>query len=107
MSEDVTDLTDRDYVSSVLRGLVEDRGGGWRDGVVSAITGASEVFSRIADEGAGDHATNAITVDQFARDRAHLVQPLEAKCLFVRRDLEDAVGGCVADGLSAADVGLS
>ena len=43
----------------------------------------------------------------FRRDAADLVEPLEPEMLFVRADLEDGIGGGVADRLAGADVLLA
>ena len=46
-------------------------------------------------------------IAETATDAAELVEPLEAEGLLVRRDLEDRVGGGVADGLAGPHVLLA
>ena len=43
----------------------------------------------------------------FRRDAADLVEPLQPEMLFVRADLQDGIGGGVADRLAGADVLLA
>ena len=59
----------------------------------------TKFFDAFADEGAGDHAPDIQGIAESTPDAAELVEPLEAETLLVRRDLEDQIGGRVADGL--------
>ena len=77
---------------------------GRRHGVVVAVGGARERAGR-ADERPRDHAPHFVRPAQdLARDLADAVQLGKRDHLFVRGDLEDAVGRGVDDGRARAHV---
>ncbi len=107
MGENVADFPDSMDGAAILDQSVEKGGRRRRGGIVAAVAGALEVGRRLADEGAGDHASDVVVVDEAAGDLADLVKAFEAEMGLVGRNLVDAVGRGVDDGLAAADVLLA
>ena len=92
MREYVADLTDGDDVAPVRRRAVENGERGRRHGVVAAVRRAAEVMRVASDERPGNHPADVERVDEFARERTKGVETLEPERLFMRCDLEHAVG---------------
>ena len=88
-------------------GEVEQRLARRRDGEVLAVAGALELAGLLADERPGDDAADAQRVAELSADPADLVEPLQPEMLFVSADLQDGIGGGVADRLAGADVLLA
>ena len=68
-----------------------------------AMRGAAEAAG-LADEGAGDDAADIVGVGELAGDPAQSVEPLEPEPLFVRGELQDAVGRGVEDRLPGREM---
>ena len=107
MGEDVADLADADDPAAARDQPVEQRRFGRRDGVVAPVGGALEGRGGLADERPRDDPADIQRIDQLAHDLAELIKPLEAEMGLVRGDLEDRIGGCVADRLAGPDVLLA
>src|ERR1700761_5627059 len=103
MGENVANLTDGHNVSAGRSRDVEERPCRRRDRIVAAVGGAAELCV-CAYERPRDDAADVEWIDQLARSFADAIQAIEAERLLVRRDLEHAVGGRVADRSARADV---
>src|SRR5258707_7726388 len=107
MGEDVPDLADRDDGSASARRSLQNIAIGRRHGEILAIGGARKVLGARADEGAGDNPTDVKRIAQTSRDVAKIIKPLESEGLLVRGDLQNRVGGCVADWFQRPQVLLA
>src|SRR6185437_11835423 len=103
MRENVTDLADRHHAAALRLEAVEQCRRRRRHGEIAAAGGAAEGAGH-ADKGPRDDAPNAIGLDQLAGDAADRVEALEAECLLVPGDLEDAVGRGVGDRLPGGEM---
>jgi hypothetical protein len=101
--EDVADLADGVDGAARAGDPVAERGRGRGDGVVVAVAGAAE-GALGPREGPGDDAAHAHGVEPRREIAAERQEPVEPEGLFMRRDLEDAVGGGVADGPAGPQV---
>ena len=97
VGEDVGDLADGPCLAARLYHSIEHRRLRRRDGVVVPVRGAG-VGARLAGEGPRDDPADPHRRGQPEGGLAGLVEALEPERLLVGRDLEDAVGGGVADG---------
>ena len=97
MGEDVADLADADDRAAHRREPVADRVFRRRYRIVAPVRRPFEVFRIGAKEGAGDHPADIEWIDQFAHRLAEAVEPLQPEGFLVRGDLQDGIGGCVAD----------
>ena len=71
------------------------------------IGGSAEGRGCLANEGAGDDPSDIQRINVPPRDRAELVEPLQAEMGLVGGDLQDAVGGGVEDRLAGGDALLA
>src|SRR5450432_1417608 len=102
--EDIENLADTVDEDAAVVELIEQHALGRRHGVIMAIGGAREITGR-ADERPRNHAADFVRAAQdFARGFAHLVKFPKRDHLFVRGDLEDAIGGRVDNGRPRAHV---
>ena len=61
----------------------------------------------LADERTRDDPADIQRIDQFPHRLAKRIEPLQAEMRLMRGDLDDGIGGCVADRLAGADVLLA
>ena len=100
---DVGNLADGEDLAAFSLEPIQ-KGRFWRrDCEVAAIAGALEGIAGFAGEGARDDAADHHGRGELEGDLADLVEALEAKMLFARGDLEDAVDRGVADRFAGAD----
>jgi hypothetical protein len=104
MGEDVVDLAHRMHHPPRGRGPVHQRGLGRRDGVVAPVAGPGETRFGAAQERPRDRPSDAAGVQEGREPFAERVEPVEPERLFMRGDLDDAVGRGVADGPAGAQV---
>jgi hypothetical protein len=84
--------------------VVEERGGGRLNRVVTTVSGAAKARVWRPDEWPCDDPADIQGVDQFARDLAYTVQAIEAENVLMRGDLKYAVRGRIADRLLGLQV---
>src|SRR3974390_3302639 len=104
MAEEITDLTDRDYLTTRIARSMQQCGWRRHDAIVVTIGGAGETSCHIAQERARDHSTDAQWIHQLARDGARPIETLEPEMLFMCGDLKHAVARRVTNGLARAQM---
>src|SRR5579862_6861673 len=101
---DVVNFADAEDGDAAFFEDVEEHGARRFDGVVVTAFGAAEI-SGLADERAGDYATDAMrTIENAAGDFAHFIKLGNGDDVFVGGNLEDAVARSVDDGKAGAHV---
>ena len=63
-----------------------------------------KAFLFAADKGPRDDATNLERIDMATHQTAEGIEIFEAECLFMRCDLQHAIGGSVEDRFAACDM---
>ncbi len=101
---DVGDLADADHLPARRDELVEHRVRVRRRRQVAAVARAYIRVRTVPDERTRNNAADLVLIDEFPRDVTKRIQPVEAERLFVRGDLEHAVGRGVEDRLARAHV---
>src|SRR5690606_23915716 len=107
MREDVADLAHTNDPASgrldpVKQGVLRRR-----HGIVAAIGRALERIRTFANERTSDNAAYPVIIYNPARRLAETVEPFEPEMMLMRGDLEDRIGGGIADRLSGAGVLLT
>ena len=107
MGEDVADLADAENLAAARNQPIEKCRFGRRDGKVAPVRRSLETGRAFADKRTRDHPPDIQGIDQFANDTAKLIQPIETEMQFMRGDLDDGIGRCVANWLGRSDMFLA
>src|SRR4051794_34253615 len=104
MAENVGNFSDRDDIAASLLGCVQHRVLRRWHRIIASIRRSLKTVAWSSDEGARDNAADVQGFDETLRDGANLVQTVETKTIFVRGDLEYAIGRGITDRLAGMDM---
>ena len=104
MGEDIADFADGGDIALGRCRTIKDRVVGGRNGEVFTVAGAVKAFLFAADKGPRDDTTNLERIDMATHQTAEGIEIFEAECLFMRCDLQHAIGGGVEDRFAACDM---
>src|SRR5437764_7840890 len=92
MGKNIGDLSDGNHITAGLTCPIEQRRSGRWNGIIASISGPGEGLGRVADEWPSDDAADPERIEEPARDRTDMIEPLDPKAVLVGCDLKDAVG---------------